>query len=351
MADAPVASVGPVPFKDVDADSGSGSSVLEQLPEEHADLVSGLPCAPRPNGLSNLRCYEGFWLPEWSVPAAVALQRRFQPRRDDVIVASFPKCGTTWVNALTFATMARRAHPAAGAGHPLLRLNPHQCVPFLEALFRSRRGEAKLEALPSPRLMNTHMPLRMMPRAAPGKVVYVCREPKDMVVSLWHYLRRLQPDLPLADVSESVCGGAAMYGPVWDHILGYRSASTARPDSVLFLRYEELLRDPAKHVRKLARFVGLPFSGAEEEAGVVDDIVKLCSIGHLKTLEANKTGHVDPIFPIPREALFRKGVAGDWVNYMTPEMARRIDEIVADKFHTTGLTFQEWLTHADSIDL
>ncbi|KAF6992163.1 hypothetical protein CFC21_009183 [Triticum aestivum] len=344
------ASLGPFPFADVEADSGLVSDVPEQLPEEHADadLVSALPSAPMAMGLSNLRLYKGFWLPEWSVPAAVALQRRFEPRRDDVIVASFPKSGTTWVNALTFATMARRAYPAADAGHPLLRLNPHQCIPFLEGLLGSRRGEAKLEALPSPRLMNTHMPLAMMPRTAappPGgggcKVVYVCREPKDMVVSRWHFHRRLHPELPFADVFEAVCSGAVAYGPAWDHMLGYWSASTARPDSVLFLRYEDLLRDPAEHVRALARFVGLPFSGAEEDAGVVDDIVKLCSFGHLKNLEANKTGNLNPMLPIPRDALFRKGVAGDWANHMTPEMARRLDEIVADKLHAVGLAFHE----------
>uniref|UniRef100_M8AWS0 Sulfotransferase n=1 Tax=Aegilops tauschii TaxID=37682 RepID=M8AWS0_AEGTA len=172
------------------------------------------------------------------------------------------------------------------------------------------------------------MPLGMiMPGAGGCKVVYVCREPKDMVVSLWHFLQHVHPDLALADVLDSVCSGAVPYGPVWDHILGYWRASIARPDAVLFLR-------------DLARFVGLPFSDEEEDAGVVQDIVKLCSFGHLKPLEANSTGQLDPLVPVPREALFRKGVAGDWANHMTPEMARRLDEIVADKFHATGLTFQ-----------
>ncbi|KAM3372812.1 hypothetical protein ACQJBY_019611 [Aegilops geniculata] len=328
--------VGPIPFADVETDPGLVSSAVEQLPEEHA----ALPSASAFNGLMNLRCYQGFWLPDFYAAAAVGLQRRFEPCRDDVIVASFPKSGTTWLNALAFATMARRAYPAADAGHPLLRLNPHQCIPFLENHFRSRAEAGKLEALPSPRLMNTHMPLGMiMPGAGGCKVVYVCREAKDIVVSLWHFMRRLQPELALDDVLESVCSGAVPYGPVWDHILGYWRASIARPDAVLFLRYEELLRDPAGNVRELARFVGLPFSDAEEEAGVVQDIVKLCSFGHLKPLEANSTGQLDPLVPVPREALFRKGVAGDWVNHMTPEMARRLDEIVADKFHATGLTF------------
>uniref|UniRef100_A0A8R7QUB0 Sulfotransferase n=1 Tax=Triticum urartu TaxID=4572 RepID=A0A8R7QUB0_TRIUA len=236
--------------------------------------------------------------------------------------------------------MARRAYPPAGADHPLRRLNPHQCVPFLEGLFQGGR-EAELEALPSPRLMNTHMPLPMVPSAVPGcRVVYVCRDPKDMAVSAWHFLRRLQPDLAFAVVFESVCDGAVAFGPVWDHVLGYWRASRAMPDKVLFLRYEELLRDPAENVRKLARFLGMPFCPAEDEAGTVDTIVRLCSFDHLKGLDANKTGHLDPLLPIPRDALFRNGASGDWVNHMTPEMASRLDKIVADKMRRTGLTFQ-----------
>ncbi|KAL6658104.1 hypothetical protein ACP70R_003690 [Stipagrostis hirtigluma subsp. patula] len=177
---APTAPVGPVPLKDV------VTIMPERAPEDQADLVSALP-SKMLYGELPLRCYQGFWLPESWVPAAAALQRRFQPRSDDVIVASVPKCGTTWAMALAFATMARRAHPPDG-------------------LFAGGR-EGKLDALPSPRLMYTHLPLTMIPRAVAAaddggaagggcRVVYVCREPKDMVVSLWHYLRTVYPNGP-----------------------------------------------------------------------------------------------------------------------------------------------------------
>lgn len=339
---------GPVPFKDFEDDvhQATVAPVPERPPEDEDVLVSSLPSTVLPGvPFFKLRFYQGFWLHEGLIPGAIALQRRFEPHPDDVVVASIPKCGTTWLAALAFATMARRAYPPAGADHPLLRLNPHHVAPFMDLFFAQGR-EAVLDALPSPRLMFTHMPLAMLPRAVPPasgaggggcRVVYICREPKDMAVSLWHFRRVLCPELSFADTFESFCAGRSS-GPFWDHILGYWRASAATPDNVLFLRYEELLRDPADNVRKLARFVGLPFSDAEEEAGVVHAIVELCNLDNMRSLEANKSGHL-PYINFPNKSLFRKGVAGDWVNHMTPEMARRMDDIVAEKFRGTGLTF------------
>ncbi|CAN6178562.1 unnamed protein product [Urochloa humidicola] len=351
--------VGPVPFKDVEDDGDTVTAIPEISSEEHAGPVVALPCYTI-TGMSNmtLRLYQGFWIPEGLVPAAAALQSRFAPCPSDIVVASLPKSGTTWLVALAFATAARRVHPPDAADHPLRRLNPHQCLPFLEILFAGGR-EGKLDALPFPRLMNTHMPLAVIPGAVPGRVrlqgveghgrvlegdgcrvVYVCREPKAMVVSAWHYFRRLYPELSLAETVDMACEGTMLFGPFWDHILGYWRAAAAAPENLLFLRYEEMLRDPVGNVRRLARFLGMPFSAAEEEAGVVRGIVELCSLDSLRGMEANRTGFVGPGLKIPREALFRKGVADDWRTYMTPEMAHRIDGVVADKFRGTGLAFQ-----------
>ncbi|KQK08397.1 hypothetical protein BRADI_2g41680v3 [Brachypodium distachyon] len=321
---------GPVPFTDVDDDT------VPKRPakEEFGGLVAALP--RKQQGAMELRLYQGFWLSEHWVAGTVVFQRRFSRAG-----TTYPKCGTTWFKALAFAAMTR-AYPHPQHEHPLLRLNPHDCVPFLDDIFADGQ-EAKLEALPSPRLMNTHMPYTLLPESVTGmggiagcKVVYICRDPKDKVVSMWHFLRRRwQPDLSFAELFEHVCDGSVVVGPIWDHVLSYWHASVARPDRVLFLKYEDLLNDACGNVRRLAGFMGRPFSAAEEHAGAVEGVVELCSFERMKRLEANRKGSL--YHAVPRDAFFRKGVAGDWVNYMTPEMAARLDEIVREKFRGTGL--------------
>jgi len=278
---------------------------------------------------------------DW-VPGIIAMQRSFSTRPGDVVLASFPKCGTTWLKALIFATMARGAYPPASPAHPLRRLNPHDCVILVDMLFAVGR-EAVLDRLPSPRLMCTHMPLSVLPPSISGgpdcKIVYICRDLKDMVVSAWHFVKHAQPDISLEEVFETVCEGTCIAGPVWDHILGYWRVSNAEPNRVLFLTYEQMLQDPVDKVRKLAQFLGRPFSDTEEGAGGVAEIVELCSFENLKNLEANKKGSQGVFLKVPHESYFRKGVVGDWANHLTPEMAKRLDAIFEEKFNGSGFTF------------
>uniref|UniRef100_A0ACD5ZRX2 Uncharacterized protein n=1 Tax=Avena sativa TaxID=4498 RepID=A0ACD5ZRX2_AVESA len=200
---------GPVPFDDV-VDGGEDDIVAVPPPpaDEYADVVSAMPSATIVG--FPVHRYQDTWVLEQWVTGVLA------PRPDDVLLASLPKCGTTWLKSLAFSVMAREAYPPSAADHPLLRLNPHQCVPLLEDLFSSS-GEAAakaVEALPSPRLMNTHMHHSLLPPS-------VTDDDKCKIVYLF----------------EHACQGQTPNGPIWDNILGYWRASRAHPDKVLFLRY------------------------------------------------------------------------------------------------------------------
>ncbi|XP_008674545.1 cytosolic sulfotransferase 12-like [Zea mays] len=182
----------------------------------------------------------------------------FEPRPTDVFLVSFPKSGsgTTWLKALAFATLKRSTHPPFDGDHPLRHCNPHDCVKFLESYFNQQKGD--VEALPSPRVLATHLPYSLLPGsiAEDGersgcRIVYVCREPKDVLVSSSLFTRKAAPAMGFEERSftiqealELFCDGRCVCGPQWEHVLQYWEESVRRPGSVLFFRYEEMLIEP-----------------------------------------------------------------------------------------------------------
>lgn len=173
--------------------------------------------------------------------------------------------------------------------------------------------------------------------------MYVCRDPKDTFISMLTFENKFRVRDGMEPLSVDVaveffCDGVYMFGPYWDHVLGYWRAHLARPEHVLFLRYEEIQRDPVTHVRRLAEFVGLPFSTEEEQDGVADAIVSLCSIERMTGLEATKSGKMNSALgSMPNSVFFRRGVVGDWANHVPLETAGRIDAITEAKFKDSGL--------------
>jgi hydroxyjasmonate sulfotransferase len=301
-------------------------------------------CQPFP-----LRRLGGFWLPEFIVPGVAAVHARFGPRPDDVFLASFPKLGTTWLKALAFAVLTRDRHPPSDPEHPLRRGSPHECVRFLEmSLALTNKGDV-FAAFPSPHVLATHLPYSLLPEriATCGRVVYVCRDPKDALVSGWLFTQRKSNMLASSDTQATTytletafklfCDGVSVWGPQWRHVLGYWEASRRYPDRVLFLRYEEMLRDPAGNARRLSAFLGRPFSGEEEVAGAVDDVAELCSLDRLRRVTTARRGVTE--LGIESGSFFQKGAAGDWRNYLTAEMAARLDRVVAGALQGSGFSF------------
>ncbi|KAF7012891.1 unnamed protein product [Triticum aestivum] len=249
----------------------------------HADIPGIMSSLPVELGFPPyaMRWYRGFWLTERCLKALAPSHARFRPRPTDVLITSFPKSGTTWLKALAFSVLNREAYPprSAGADHPLHRGSPHDLVGFIEhSPDLLVTGEEELyQHLASPRLLASHLPYSLLPRGitADGsecKVVYVCRDPKDTLVSFWHFHEKTRAALQqvpgigggasflatptFEEAFELFCQGKTVAGPQWNHALEYWEASRRRPDQVLFLSYEDMLRDTPGNLRRLAAFVG-----------------------------------------------------------------------------------------------
>lgn len=144
--------------------------------------------------------------------------------------------------------------------------------------------------------------------------------------------------LSLDAAFEKFSRGVHSFGPCWDHVLGFWKASLERPDKVLFFKYEDMKEDSLSHLRRLAEFLGFPFSLEEENQGVMDEIIKLCSFETMKALEANNNGR--HVAGAPNSAFFRKGEVGDWTNYLTPSMVQCLQKLMEEKLAGSGLTFK-----------
>ena len=147
----------------------------------------------------------------------------------------------------------------------------------------------------------------------------------------------MKPEM-MEEYLEKFIEGKFPSGPFGDHVLGYWSQRMAQPGKVFFVKYEDLKADPKGQLKLLAEFVGRPFSKEEEQLGVVDGIVELCSIEKLKEMEANKSGRV--YRQIQNKWFFRRGEVGDWANHLAPDMAQRLEKIIEEKLAGSGLTFK-----------
>ncbi|XP_027182083.1 flavonol 3-sulfotransferase-like [Coffea eugenioides] len=91
-------------------------------------------------------------------------------------------------------------------------------------------------------------------------------------------------------------------------------------------------RSLALNVKKLVEFLGFPFSPEEDENGIVEEIVRLCSLENLRNLEVNKNGGVNtPATKFKASSFSRKGKVGDWTNFLTHSMVERYKKIMEEK--------------------
>ncbi|CAI0378615.1 unnamed protein product [Linum tenue] len=293
---------------------------------------------------------DGFWYFVVGTERIAAFRSGFRPRSDDIFLTSFIKTGTTWLKALCYNILKFDDDEEEDR---LAKMNPHEVVPSLEINFVEDGVQRMLLSCSPPRLLHTHVPYCYLPEAVREsgcRFVYVARNPKDTVVSMWHFYNKMftrdggSEPFPLEGAVESFCSGAVPYGPFYEHVLGYWEESQRRPEEVLFLKYEELCREPKEQVRKLASFMGRPFpstlttrDGDDDEG--VEKVLWRSSLGRLKELEVNKNGVL--VGQLSNAHFFRKGTVGDWKNYLTPQMAERIDQLTQFKLQGTELPLDD----------
>ncbi|XP_057212040.1 cytosolic sulfotransferase 3-like [Triplophysa rosa] len=259
--------------------------------------------------------------------------KNFQARPDDILIATYPKAGTTWVSyildLLYFGKDNAQTKPI------------YESVPFLESCFQKFPAGTEMadNVTTSPRLIKTHLPVQLVPKSfweQNSRVVYVARNAKDNAVSYFHFDRMNMAQPESGDWNsflQKFMEGKNVFGPWYDHVSGWWEKKQTY-SNLLYLFYEDLVEDTGREVERLCSFLGLSTSPEEREKitkGVHFDVMKYNNLTNYSTF---------PFMDFKISPFMRKGKVGDWKNHFTVAQNEQFDEVYKQKMKNTTVKFR-----------
>ncbi|KAI9564852.1 hypothetical protein GHT06_008593 [Daphnia sinensis] len=270
----------------------------------------------------------------------------FHVRPDDIWVLSFPKSGTTWTQELVWLIANdcdfEGAKRSLNDRSPFLEfpyLLPRKGTPTYGHLPSVEKQMQYREELESPRLIKTHLPLDLLPPQLTEtcKVVYVARNPKDVIVSYYYHHKLIKFhyfDGDLESFARWFMNDQVWYAPFFGQVLAAWEKAKNDPN-VLFLFYEDLKKDLEGQIRKVAQFLGKSLT--DEQLGKLVHHLTFENLS--KNSAVNKEdGKKHGVFNADG-SFMRKGETGDWQRYFSPEMSRQIDEWTELNLRGSDITF------------
>lgn len=219
--------------------------------------------------------------------------RYFEVFDDDTFIVSFPKSGNTWTRFL----IANLLHPKEPANFG----NIDRLVPESESLTRKQ-----LAAVPRPRIMKSHEYFDARFR----KVIYIVRDPRDVVVSQFHFFRkrrRIADDSSIEQfVARFVAGETCDYGSWGTNVASWLVTRQHSPNFLL-LRYEDMVARTSQELIRVASFLGL-----QTTPDLVGLAVERSSADQMRKLEIANTNAIVTRNSRPDVPFVRAAKAGGW---------------------------------------
>jgi len=233
--------------------------------------------------------------------------RNFEIFPDDTFLVSYPKSGNTWTRFLV-ANLVHKDGPVTFA-------NIESIVP--DNVKNTRR---ELQRIPRPRIVKSHE--YFDPRYK--KVIYIVRDPRDIVVSYYHYhlkTRVIADGYPMdLYVTRFLADEVDAYASWKDNVSTWLATRESDP-SFLMLRYEDMFLQPVVEMQKIANFLNIERTVAELNAAIENSSAD--RMREMETKQANEwvnTKKTRKDIPFVRTA-----VAGGWKKSLPPELAARIE--------------------------
>ena len=168
------------------------------------------------------------------------------------------------------------------------------------------------------------------------KVIVVIRNPKDTLVSFYHFYRMHR--------------GLGNFQGSWDEFYELHNAKglifgdyfdwyakwlehTDKPN-VELVKYEDMKRRMPEVIGRMCNFLGKPLSD-----DVIPDLINHLSFDSMKNNEMTNL-ESNPRFDTKVSPFMRKGQIGDWKNYFSDEQSAQVDNLYMTRIKDVGVTLE-----------
>ncbi len=241
----------------------------------------------------------------------------FAFRDDDIVIATYAKSGTTWLQQIVSQLIFN--------GQPGLKVA--EMSPWLD--LRVPPKQVKLEEVEKQahrRFLKTHLPVDALVFSPRARYIYIGRDGRDVVWSmynhhanandLWYQALNDSPGRigpPIERPPESIRQyyqdwmerDGHPFWPFWENIRSWWAIRDL--PNVLLLHFESLKKDMPGEIRRIASFLGTPIDEARWP-----DILKHCSFDYMKSNATPTVPLGGAFWEGGAETFINKGVNGRW---------------------------------------
>ena len=178
--------------------------------------------------------------------ASIDHSTQLAPQPDDIIISTFPKCGTTWMQQIVHGLRS---------GGSMAFGEISEVVPFMEVAHDCGIDLNAPQAF-APRAFKTHYGADELPEGA--KYIVVLRDPIDACVSFYNFMVGwyLEPGtVSLETYTEQSFFKATGSWRYWTHLASWWPRRAE--ETVKLFCFEDIKQDPAGAIREVAAFMGL----------------------------------------------------------------------------------------------
>lgn len=252
-----------------------------------------------------------------SPPSHLGVPPGFALQGGDVVIATYPKCGTTWVQQIVHGLRT-------GGSMDFEEIS--LVVPWIETagLLGIDLGAPQVA---TPRAFKSHLRWDALPRG--GRNIFITRDPGDTLVSFFHFQQGMffEGDaIGIEDFAFEIFLAGARMGRYWDHLASWWQVRDR--DDVLFLCFEDMKDDLRPVVARIAEFCGI-----EADDDLVDRATRQATFEFMSAHSSQfddhpTTGALMKLlgFPPANTSKIRAGRVGDRDRELSPRVRAALDE-------------------------